>query len=410
MSNGLTHIFEHKVLKSNINKKISTTDNINFTISASTDDTYYNFYESFLTLELKIKGEGDDVSSSVKYIRTKHQPAGLITNSQCTYVYLKNGELVTVQMNSENEYLGANRSVVSQVFMPERLHKIANGYTEFNYDAKLLGNSDSTKDSVFFSCLPITSVDSNKNCTAILNIPLRDVCEGMNVNSFINLKSLDVSLKTLDYGDFFEIGSGGAFITGVGANGAPSYAEKASVSSVEITKISITNHCWRGTSGELDDSLTTLSNTTIRCLNYSISDLANFVENPIIPFAAKYLLLFVTKGNDFSQYLNLPFDYCKVSIFGGGSNISTSFDNSKGTDPKYFDMLNYCANIGRELSLINYESWKNKFHIVCLPVGELFSQKGNNVFNVDLKFKTTAPTGSVLRMIFIKDTEGSDLE
>lgn len=408
MSNGLTHIFEHKVLKSNINKKISTTDNINFTISASTDDTYYNFYESFLTLELKIKAAGE--FAGAKYIRTKHQPAGLITNSQCTYVYLKNGELVTVQMNSENEYLGANRSVVSQVFMPERLHKIARGYTEFDYETKLQGSSNSNEDSVFFSCLPITSIDStNSNCTAVMNIPLRDVCEGMNVNSFINLKSLDVSLKTLDYGDFFETGSNKAFITGVGSNGVPTVL-KGTISSVEITKISITNHCWRGTSGELDDSLTTLSNTTIRCLNYSISGLTNFVENPIIPFAAKYLLLFVTTDNDFTQYSNLPFDYCKVSIFGGGSNISTSFDNTNGTDPKYFDMLNYCANIGRELSLISYESWKNKFHIVCLPVGELFSQKGNNVFNVDLKFKTTAPTGSVLRMIFIKDTEGSDLE
>lgn len=397
MSNGLTHIFEHKVLKSNINKKISTTDNINFTISASTDDTYYNFYESFLTLELKITGES--IASSALHIRTKHQPAGLITNSQCTYVYLKNGELVTVQMNSENEYLGANRSVVSQVFMPERLHKIAKGYTEFDYQ-----NNDSN---AFLNYLPISNVSSDsKSCTAVMNIPLRDVCEGMNVNTFINLKSLDVSLKTLDFSDFISINSNSkVFTTGV------NYADaNGTVSNIAITKISITNHCWRGTSGELDDSLTTLSNTTIRCLNYSISGLTNFVENPIIPFAAKYLLLFVTNGNDFSNYVNLPFDYCKVSIFGGGSNISTSFDNSNGTDPKYFDMLNYCANIGRELSLINYESWKNKFHIVCLPVGELFSQKGNNVFNVDLKFKSTAPAGSVLRMIFIKDTEGSDLE
>lgn len=395
MSNGLTHIFEHKVLKSNINKKISTTDNINFTISASTDDTYYNFYESFLTLELKITGE--NISSSAKFIKTKHQPAGLITNSQCTYVYLKNGELVTVQMNSENEYLGANRSVVSQVFMPERLHKIAKGYTEFDYQ-----HDDKT---VFLNYLPLSSVSSDsKSCTAVMNIPLRDVCEGMNVNTFINLKSLDVSLKTLDYGDFFETSDGAIFATEALAT------TTGKDITVNITKISITNHCWRGTSGELDDSLTTLSNTTIRCLNYNISELTNFVENPIIPFAAKYLLLFVTIGNDFSKYDNIAFDYCKVSIFGGGSNISTSFDNSNGTDPKYFDMLNYCANIGRELSLINYESWKNKFHIVCLPVGELFSQKGNNVFNVDLKFNKAATKNSVLRMIFIKDTEGSDLE
>ena len=408
MSNGLTHIFEHKVLKSNINKKISTTDNINFTISASTDDTYYNFYESFLTLELKIYTGG--TISGAKYIRTKHQPAGLITNSQCTYVYLKNGELVTVQMNSENEYLGANRSVVSQVFMPERLHKIAKGYTEFDYETKLQGSSNSNEDSVFFSCLPITKLDiSNNNCTAVLNIPLRDVCEGMNVNSFINLKSLDVSLKTLDYADFFEIESNKAFITQVNSNGIPTPVA-GTINSVEITRISITNHCWRGSSSELDDSLTNLSNTTIRCLNYNIGGLTSFVENPIIPFAAKYLLLFVTNGNDFTQYGNVPFDYCKVSIFGGGSNISTSFDNSNGTDPKYFDMLNYCANIGRELSLINYESWKNKFHIVCLPVGELFSQKGNNVFNIDLKWNGQAGSGNVLRMIFIKDTEGSDLE
>lgn len=400
MSNGLTHIFEHKVLKSNINKKISTTDNINFTISASTDDTYYNFYESFLTLELKFTGAGH--TNAIKFIGTKHQPAGLITNSQCTYVYLKNGELVTVQMNSENEYLGANRSVVSQVFMPDRLHKIARGYTEFDYEN--INNKASLNDKVFTNYLPVKYVNAS-TCTAVMNIPLRDVCEGMNVNTFINLKSLDVSLKTLDYGDFFAIDSSNKAFTNndyVLCDGT--------VTNVEITKISITNHCWRGTSGELDDSLTTLSNTTIRCLNYNISELTNFVENPIIPFAAKYLLLFVTKGNDFSKYENIAFDYCKVSIFGGGSNISTSFDNSNGTDPKYFDMLNYCANIGRELSLINYESWKNKFHIVCLPVGELFSQKGNNVFNVDLKFNGAAPTDSVLRMIFIKDTEGSDLE
>ena len=123
---GLTHIFESKTLKSNISKSISSTDNINFTISASSDDCYYNLYESFLTLELEVTASA--TSAAIKGIKTKHQPSGLITNSQCTYVYLKNGELMTVTLNSENEYLGANRAVVSQVFTPTLCRKSPKGF------------------------------------------------------------------------------------------------------------------------------------------------------------------------------------------------------------------------------------------------------------------------------------------
>ena len=393
---GLTHIFESKTLKSNISKSISSTDNINFTISASSDDCYYNLYESFLTLELEVTASS--ASSSITAIKTKHQPSGLITNSQCTYVYLKNGELMTVTLNSENEYLGANRAVVSQVFTPKRLHNIAEGYTEFSYTG-----SGST---VFDNVLKLESTSTNTVFKGILNIPFRDVLEGANTNTFINLKTLDVTLKTLDRDDFFD-SAAGCFV----GNGTPS------LSGVKIKTIKITNHVWKGSDPSLDESLTSLSNTTIRCVNYTLSEESatnrSFTENPIVPFACKYILMFVTTGDNFTQYKNLKLDYMKVGVFGGASNIGTNFDNSKDiTDPRFFDLINYCANTGREESLINYKTWNEKFHIIVLPAGELFSQKANNVFNIDLKWHAESKINKndKLRVIFIKDSEASELE
>lgn len=398
---GLTHIFESKTLKSNISKSISSTDNINFTISASSDDCYYNLYESFLTLELEVTASASN-SSSVAAIKTKHQPSGLITNSQCTYVYLKNGELMTVTLNSENEYLGANRAVVSQVFTPKRLHNIAEGYTEFSYT-----DSGST---VFKNELKLEKVgSSNKIFKSILNIPFRDVLEGANTNTFINLKTLDVTLKTLDRNDFFE-SAAGCFV-------GDSNASSLTLSDVRIKTIKITNHVWKGSDPSLDESLTSLSNTTIRCVNYTLAgdSITNrsFTENPIVPFACKYILMFVTAGDNFTIYRDLKLNYMKVGVFGGASNIGTNFDNSKDiTDPRFFDLINYCANTGREESLINYKTWNQKFHIVVLPAGELFSQKANNVFNIDLKWHEDSgiQTNDKLRVIFIKDSEASELE
>ena len=396
---GLTHIFESKTLKSNISKSISSTDNINFTISASSDDCYYNLYESFLTLELEVTASASN--SSIVAIKTKHQPSGLITNSQCTYVYLKNGELMTVTLNSENEYLGANRAVVSQVFTPKRLHNIAEGYTEFSY-----AGSGST---VFDNVLKLESTSTNTVFKGILNIPFRDVLEGANTNTFINLKTLDVTLKTLDRNDFFE-SAAGCFV-------GDSNASSLTLSDVKIKTIKITNHVWKGSDPSLDESLTSLSNTTIRCVNYTLAgdSITNrsFTENPIVPFACKYILMFVTAGDNFTIYRDLKLNYMKVGVFGGASNIGTNFDNSNDiTDPRFFDLINYCANTGREESLINYQTWNEKFHIVVLPAGELFSQKANNVFNIDLKWHSGSEikTGDKLRVIFIKDSEASELE
>ena len=399
---GLTHIFESKTLKSNISKSISSTDNINFTISASSDDCYYNLYESFLTLELEVTASGSN--SSITAIKTKHQPSGLITNSQCTYVYLKNGELMTVTLNSENEYLGANRAVVSQVFTPKRLHNIAEGYTEFSYNTGTGSNVN-----VFKNELKLENASGNKTFKGILNIPFRDVLEGANTNTFINLKTLDVTLKTLDRNDFFE-SAASCFV-------GDSNASLLTLSDVKIKTIKITNHVWKGSDPSLDESLTSLSNTTIRCVNYTLAgdSITNrsFTENPIVPFACKYILMFVTAGDYFTKYRNLKLNYMKVGVFGGASNIGTNFDNTtKVTDPRFFDLINYCANTGREESLINYQTWNDKFHIVVLPAGELFSQKANNVFNIDLKWHEGSgiETNDKLRVIFIKDSEASELE
>lgn len=404
---GLTHIFESKTLKSNISKSISSTDNINFTISASSDDCYYNLYESFLTLELEVTASAD--IDKIGGIKTKHQPSGLITNSQCTYVYLKNGELMTVTLNSENEYLGANRAVVSQVFTPKRLHNIAEGYTEFSYNT---GTGDDVP--VFKNELKLEIINSSnkKVFKGILNIPFRDVLEGANTNTFINLKTLDVTLKTLDRDDFFESAAGKCFVDSDGKG-----VDTIQLSDVKIKTIKITNHVWKGSDPSLDESLTSLSNTTIRCVNYTLAgdSITNrsFTENPIVPFACKYILMFVTAGDYFTKYRNLKLNYMKVGVFGGASNIGTNFDNSKDiTDPRFFDLINYCANTGREESLINYQTWNQKFHIVVLPAGELFSQKANNVFNIDLKWHVDSgiETNDKLRVIFIKDSEASELE
>ena len=201
---SINHVFEQKVVFSNERRNIDATSLLNFTISTVSDNTYYNLYDSYIDLDIvgKVSKSSDVVSTANQKfrIKTNFQPSGLIGGSKANYTYINtNGDLVTQELNTSNEYVGASRGVISQLFTPKRIHDQDSGFLENAYHSSGATIFDNF---IYFQC--DSAGDNAGNITAKIRIPYRDCIEGANTQSFINIKSLEVSLKLLDKKDFFQ--------------------------------------------------------------------------------------------------------------------------------------------------------------------------------------------------------------
>ena len=400
---SINHIFENRVIFSNERHSIDPTSLLNFTISTVSDNTYYNLYDSYIDLDIvgKVSKSSDVVSASNQNfrIKTNFQPSGLVTNSKANFTYINtSNDLVTQELNGSNEYIGASRGVISQLFTPKRIHQQDSGFLENAYHSS---GSTIFDNFIYFKC--DSQGDNVGNISAKIRIPYRDCIEAANTQSFINIKSLEVSLKLLDKKDFFQYNKVSNKYKIYKNDGTEN---EANITELYITKCELHNSVWTGNGDELiQPSLRELSNVTISTKNIILNqNKTNVDENIICNFPVKYMIVYFTDINrNHAQLLDIRPSYFRVAVAGGAQSTKTNFNNSLGKDSAYYDMLNYCVNTLREQSLITYSSWMDRFHYYVFPLSEMFSFKASNIIELNLIFPALTQQ-TVMNVIFIKDS------
>ena len=400
---SIQHLFENKIVFSNERRSIDPTTLLNFTISTVSDDSYYNLFDSYLCLDLvgKISKASDVVTAANQTfsIRTNHQPAGLVTNSKCNYTYINtSGDLVTQELNAANEYVGTSREVINQLFTPKRIHDQDSGYLENQYYSSGSKIFDNT---LKFKCNK--SGDVEGTITAKLRIPFRSVLEGANSQSFLNIKSLEVSLKLLDKKDFFMYNKTSNKYKCVKNDNTEN---EATITELYITKCELFCSVWVGNNGDslIQPSLRELSNVCITTKNIILNkDKTSYDTNIILNMAPKYMICYFTDANrNHANLLNIMPSFFRIGVAGGAQSTKCNFDNTLEKDCAYYDMVNYCCNTLREQSLVTYEAWKNRMFYYVFPLSEMFCFKSSNIIEVNLVFNKLEQE-TVLNIIFIKD-------
>ena len=400
---SINHLFENKIVFSNEKRNIDPTSLLNFTISTVADNSYYNLFDSYITITLqgKVSKSSDVVSAANQKfrIKTNHQPCGLISGSRANYTYINtNGDLVTQELNTSSEYTGASRCVVDQLFTPKRIHDQDAGFLENAYHS----NGNTIFDNfIYFSC--DNQGDNVGNITAKIRIPYRSCIEGANTQSFINVKSLEVSLKLLDKKDFFMFNKVSNKYKIYKNDGSEN---EANITELYINKCELHNSVWVGQGDELiQPSLRELSNVTISTKNIILNqNKTTYDDNLLVNFSPKYLIVYFTDINrNHSQLLNIKPSYFRIGVSGGAQNTQTNFENTMEKDSSYWDMLNYSSNTLREQSLITYNRWQEALHYFCFPLSEMFSFKASNIIELNLIFPPLSQD-TVMNVIFIKDS------
>lgn len=400
---SINHLFQDTIVFSNEKRNIDPTSLLNFTISTVSDNTYYNLYDSYLCLTLigKVSKSSDVVSAANQKfrIKTNFQPCGLISASRANYTYINNsGELVTQELNTSSEYTGASRTVIDQLFTPKRIHDQDAGFLENAYHS----NGNTIFDNfIYFMC--DSQGDNPGNITAKIRIPYRSCIEGANTQSFINVKSLQVSLKLLDKKDFFMFNKASNKYKIYKNDGSEN---EATITELYINKCELHNSVWVGNGDELiQPSLRELSNVTIATKNIILNkDKTTYDDNIIVNMAPKYMICYFTDiDRNHATLLNIKPSYFRVAVSGGAQSTKCNFDNTLEKDSAYWSMVNYCSNTLREQSLVTYEAWMNRMHYFVFPLSEMFSFKSSNIIEVNLIYPALTQN-CVLNIIFIKDS------
>ncbi|MBP3607896.1 MAG: hypothetical protein J6J11_06230, partial [Treponema sp.] len=104
---SLKHLFEERVVFSNENRSITSTQQLNFTISTGSDNSFYCLYESYLVLDCTVTGLTAANDNGAARLICCGQPAGLVANCKATYTYIDpSGSLQTLDIQGENENIG----------------------------------------------------------------------------------------------------------------------------------------------------------------------------------------------------------------------------------------------------------------------------------------------------------------
>lgn len=400
---SINHIFQDTIIFSNEKRNIDPTSLLNFTISTVSDNTYYNLYDSYITLNLegKVSKSSDVVSAANQKfrIKTNFQPSGLVTASRANFTYINtNGDLVTQELNTSSEYTGASRCVINQLFTPKRIHDQDAYFLENQYHS----NGNTIFDNfIYFQCS--SQGDNVGNITAKIRIPYREVIEGANTQSFINIKSLEVSLKLLDKKDFFMFNKVSNKYKIYKNDGTES---ETTITELYINKCEIHNSVWVGNGEELiQPSLRQLSNVTISTKNIILNkDKTTYDDNIIVNFSPKYMIVYFTDINrNHAELLNIKPSYFRVAVAGGAQLSKVNYDNTLEKDSGYWDMVNYCCNTLREQSLVTYNRWQEALHYYVFPLSEQFSFKSSNIIELNLIWPSLTQQ-TVMNVIFIKDS------
>ena len=393
---SLKHLFEERIVFSNENRSITSTQQLNWTISTGSDNSFYCLYESYLTLDCTVSGLASSASNVADVIICSGQPAGLVANCKATYTYIDpSGSLQTLDIQGENENIGMYRTVIDQLFTSKRVHNQDGGYLEMKYEPTSNENDNINSDKRIFVNEIACPIEATKTQAKFqIKIPYRNFLPCANVQSFINLKQLEVSMKLMDAADFFKKMKTNASF---------------SPSNIKINKCTLHNHIWVGEDSAINPELRELTDVTISTKSFDITAGTNrFDNNIIINHPVKYLIMYMTdKNNTHSSLKTLNPKFLRVAVSGGGQTTTNNFESANGVDDALYDITSYCVNTAREESLLTHESWKKSMKYIVYPVSEMLSQKASNIFELNIIPQSAFDDNSRLHCIFIKDSSSA---
>ena len=400
---SLKHLFEERVVFSNENRSITSTQQLNFTISTGSDNSFYCLYESYLVLDCTVTGLTAANDNGAARLICCGQPAGLVANCKATYTYIDpSGSLQTLDIQGENENIGMYRTVIDQLFTSKRVHNQDGSYLEMKYVPTSSDTDNINTDKRIFDneIVVDTMAAAATSATFRIKIPYRNFLPCANVQSFINLKQLEVSMKLMDAADFFKK----MFKAGNGTNAVGTF----NANNIKINKCTLKNHIWVGEDSAINPELRELTDVTISTKSFDITAGTNrFDNNIIINHPVKYLIMYMTdKNNTHSSIKTLNPKFLRVAVSGGGQTTTNNFESSHGVDDALYDITSYSVNTAREESLLTHESWKNSMKYIVYPLSEMLSQKASNIFELNI-----IPEGNFgdvrLHCIFIKDSSSA---
>jgi len=417
----VVHNFERQLIFSNREHNINPNDNITATIAPSGDNSYFNLHDSYFQFNVKFnfKGVVDSGGSNVALIPLKKNYSGLIANSRCVYTMWNSGALETVTMTGDSENLGMHRSILKALRTSKKERYINEGFKElsFVYDQGLVDSANNAVtnfvprrphgNQLFYNYIHTSIPKDASNCSAVVIVPFQDVFEGCGGVSpkFPCLTQFDMELMLQDAGNWLKkkIGSSATSDDRIVAG-----KENSIINSAVITDASIYYHSYVTNDTEFfDPEDTKLSPDQILIKSFYISSGSTFFsERVLYNFPAKHCFIYFTDDkNDFSELEPVKFSRLSLLMSGEAKRNFLPMYNSDGVDPTFFEYMQHIINTTNEdnyETLFTYETYRDQFRMVGLPLCELFAQKATNQLNFEMEFKSATTKAMYMHMVFVR--------
>ena len=405
------HNFEKQVIFSNRDHNISPNDVINFTIATSADNTYFDLYQSRITLKLKITGLTKNTTGSDKIftVPVKKNMAGIINNSKVTYTFFspeKDG-LKTLSLNADNENIGMIRSLLSTLTCNSQNNRVNEDLKELSYilydDVQYGSDSNEIientkkcarflkrpyKGQLFFNELTFKQQNGSEIAYSTINIPFSSVFEGCSEERFINLVEMSCELILQDSTNYFYIQDGKINIR----TGYDQEITEANFGNVYIDTCSIWYHNYKSNDDDtFDPADTEIPKNQILTKTFKIPEHQAFIYNNVIcnfPIKQMYIL-FTNNQGDFSSLEDVKIKKINLNIAGEQKRtIISEEDTPDGKYSLFYEWMNYINNSRQDeySTLLTYKTWRDQFKIYAFPLSEFFPMRSSNQvqFEIDL--------------------------
>lgn len=424
------HNYEKQVIFSNRDHNISPNDVINFTIATSADNTYFNLYQSRMTLKLKLTGLTKNTTGVDKIftVPVKKNMSGIVNNSKLVYTFFSPDQdgIKTLTLNTDCENVGMIRSILNTLTDNSHNNRVNEELKELSYilyDDVQYG-SDATeiventkecarflkrpyKGQLFFNELTFKQPNNSEIAYSTLNIPFRDIMEGCSQERFIPLIQLDCELILQDSTNYFYIQDGKINIR----TGYDQEISQANFGNVYIDSCSLWYHNYKSNDDDtFDPADTEIPKNQILTKTFKIPEHQGFIYNNIIcnfPIKQMYIL-FTNNQGDFSSLEDVKIKKICLNIAGEQKRtIISEDDTSDGKYSLFYEWMDYVNNSRSDeySTLLTYKTWRDQFRIYCFPISEWFAQRSSNQLQYEIELEDENVETLQMHVILIRASQ-----
>ena len=399
--NSLIHKFEKQVLRTD-KSGFNSVDNYTIQLSSTADDSLYDLYNSYLELTVQFKAvasSGGSAPVATMYLIPIVQPSGMVKTSSVEYQYIGvGGGVDTFSVSDQSQYVPMARAFISMLLDSKALHDQYAGLTEWKY------NYDGDSTDLWDSRVKVTGSGSYYEFK--IKLPFRDIIPACNGPSFINLKSLKVNLGWVEPRELFLSTTTTTKMAPTETGNAGDYT----TSEWSITRCECVSSVYLGNVNSIDPALRSLQNTVIKhdIIKMKQND-TEYCNTITVPFKTSYLVMYMTdeSGNHRTLKESPYIKEWHCNLTGNVEAFKTNSNETTKKDDYWFYILSHCIAEGREYEpLINYQNWKDRFHMYVLPLNEMTPQLAANLWNFQLILHDKLTTNTQLHLLWLK--EGSE--